>query len=306
MRIIDHVFENINVLELLGKMTLGEGDQLLEDKINSLVIQDRKLIVLDLSSVPYIDSTALAELMRAYRTVSTQGGRLVLCSLTQRVLAVLSISKAIVFYEVYDSVEEAVVSFGILRLEVSCPVCRPGTWMACSAARLVSCPVCDVRFSISLSEADVTRALSDGTTTRVSYLWWQTYYENGFGHEQVQLKFGRPSTMSVSGRLDLFAFDVVLRAWEAVSRPRRIIFDLSAVRFFSPASIARLMELCANTDGTSKGVVLWGPGSPAPPPPGHEHLVGPAVFTNLSDAVRTLETVMDAPQSIDVHLRRRE
>ena len=176
-------------------MTLGEGDELLKHTIHSLIAQDRRQIVLDLDRVPYVDSAGLGEIVRTYTVVSRQGGRLVYCRMTKRIVDLLSITKLLTLFDVFDTVGEAVKSFGVTALEVSCPVCHPRNWMACSRDRLLSCPICDVRFSVSLSESDVTRAASsDGMTTRVSYLWWQTYYENGFGHEQVQLKFGRPCT----------------------------------------------------------------------------------------------------------------
>ena len=64
------------ILDLRGKMTLGEGDELLKDKINSLIQQDRKQLVLNLADVPYIDSAVLGEIVRTYTTVSRQVARL--------------------------------------------------------------------------------------------------------------------------------------------------------------------------------------------------------------------------------------
>ena len=65
-----------HILDLKGKMTLGEGDEILKDKINSLVLQGRKKLVLNLADVPYIDSAGLGEIVRTYTTVSRQGGSL--------------------------------------------------------------------------------------------------------------------------------------------------------------------------------------------------------------------------------------
>ena len=65
---------DVAVLDLKGKMTLGEGDELLKDKVNSLLHQGRIKIILNLEGVPYVDSAGLGELVRTYTSVSRQGG----------------------------------------------------------------------------------------------------------------------------------------------------------------------------------------------------------------------------------------
>jgi anti-sigma B factor antagonist len=99
------------VLDLKGKVTLGEGDQLLKDKVNSLVNQGHKKIVLNLADVPYIDSAGLGEVVRTYTTVSRQGGSLKLLNLTKRITDLLSITKLLTVFETFDSENEAVRSF---------------------------------------------------------------------------------------------------------------------------------------------------------------------------------------------------
>ena len=94
-----------------GKMTLGEGDELLKDKVNSLVNQGHKKIVLNLADVPYIDSAGLGEVVRTYTTVSRQGGSLKLLNLTKRITDLLSITKLLTVFETFDSENEAVRSF---------------------------------------------------------------------------------------------------------------------------------------------------------------------------------------------------
>ena len=85
MQIEERAVGDVVVLDLKGKMTLGEGDELLKDKVNSLVNQGRKKIVLNLADVPYIDSAGLGEIVRTYTTVSRQGGSLKLLNLTKRI-----------------------------------------------------------------------------------------------------------------------------------------------------------------------------------------------------------------------------
>lgn len=111
MQIEERAAGNVIILDLKGKMTLGEGDEILKDKINSLVLQGRKKLVLNLADVPYIDSAGLGEIVRTYTTVSRQGGSLKLMNLTKRITDLLSITKLLTVFETYDTEADAVRSF---------------------------------------------------------------------------------------------------------------------------------------------------------------------------------------------------
>ena len=111
MQIDERAVGDVTILDLRGKITLGEGDELLKDKVNSLVNQGRKKIVLNLENVPYIDSAGLGEIVRTYTTVSRQGGSLKLLDLTKRITDLLSITKLLTVFETYDNEADAVRSF---------------------------------------------------------------------------------------------------------------------------------------------------------------------------------------------------
>jgi anti-sigma B factor antagonist len=111
MQIEERSAGDVIVLDLKGKMTLGEGDELLKDKINSLVQQGHRKIVLNLEGVPYIDSAGLGEIVRTYTTIGRQGGSLKLLNLTKRITDLLSITKLLTVFETYDSEADAVRSF---------------------------------------------------------------------------------------------------------------------------------------------------------------------------------------------------
>lgn len=115
MQIEERAVGDVIVLDLKGKITLGEGDELLKDKVNSLVNQGRKKIVLNLAGVPYIDSAGLGEIVRTYTTVSRQGGSLKLLNLTKRITDLLSITKLLTVFETFDSEGEAVESFSAAK-----------------------------------------------------------------------------------------------------------------------------------------------------------------------------------------------
>ena len=95
MQIEERNVGDVKVLDLKGKVTLGEGDELLKDKVNSLVNQGNKKIILNLAEVPYIDSAGLGEIVRTYTTVSRQGGSL----------------KLLTVFETFESENDAVRSF---------------------------------------------------------------------------------------------------------------------------------------------------------------------------------------------------
>ena len=111
MQIEERIVDDVTILDLKGKMTLGEGDELLKDKVNSLVNQGHKKIVLNLEDVPYIDSAGLGEIVRTYTTVSRQQGKLKLLNVSKRVYDLLVITKLLTIFDSYESEEDAVRSF---------------------------------------------------------------------------------------------------------------------------------------------------------------------------------------------------
>jgi anti-sigma B factor antagonist len=116
MQIEERPTGDIVVLDLKGKMTLGEGDELLKDKINSLVHQGRRKVVLNLEGVPYIDSAGLGEIVRTFTTISRQGGSMKLLNLTKRITDLLSITKLLTVFETYDNEADAVRSFSSAKV----------------------------------------------------------------------------------------------------------------------------------------------------------------------------------------------
>lgn len=116
MQIDQRTIGDVTVLDLKGKITLGEGDELLKDKVNSLVNQGHKKIVLNLADVPYIDSAGLGEIVRTYTTVSRQGGSLKLLNLTKRITDLLAITKLLTVFETFDSEGDAIKSFSAAKV----------------------------------------------------------------------------------------------------------------------------------------------------------------------------------------------
>ena len=111
MQIDERAVGDVVVLDLKGKITLGKGDELLKDKVNSLVNQGHRKILLNLAEVPYIDSAGLGEIVRTFTTVSRQGGNLKLLNLTKRITDLLAITKLLTVFETFDTENDAIRSF---------------------------------------------------------------------------------------------------------------------------------------------------------------------------------------------------
>jgi anti-sigma B factor antagonist len=111
MEIESRVAGDVILLDLKGKMILGEGDELLKDKVSSLIQQGHRKILLNLAAVPYVDSAGLGEIVRTYTTVSRIGGSLKLLNLTKRVHDLLAITRLLTVFETFDSEDDAVRSF---------------------------------------------------------------------------------------------------------------------------------------------------------------------------------------------------
>lgn len=111
MEIAERSSGDVKILDLHGKLTIGDGDELLKDKINSLVQQGHTKIVLNLGDVPYVDSAGLGQMVSSYRTVTRSGGSLRLLNLTTRIREVLTITKLLTVFDTYESESEALGSF---------------------------------------------------------------------------------------------------------------------------------------------------------------------------------------------------
>jgi len=102
---------DVTVIDVAGRITLGEGSSTLRDALRDLVKTDNKKILLNLKDVTYIDSSGIGELVSAYTTITNQGGNLKLLGLTNRVKDLLQITKLYTVFDVHEDEAHAVRSF---------------------------------------------------------------------------------------------------------------------------------------------------------------------------------------------------
>ena len=102
---------DVTVLDLEGKITIGEGSVSLRTAIRRLIEEGKKKILLNLAGVGYVDSSGIGELVSSYTTINREGGQLKLLKLTQKIKDLLTITKLLTVFDVYDDESQALNSF---------------------------------------------------------------------------------------------------------------------------------------------------------------------------------------------------
>ena len=103
--------DSVTVVDLSGRITLGEGSTVLRDAVRDLLNRGQKKILLNLGDVTYIDSSGIGELVSGFTTVTNQGGQLKLLNLTKKVHDLLQITKLYTVFEVHNDEAAALRSF---------------------------------------------------------------------------------------------------------------------------------------------------------------------------------------------------
>ena len=111
MEIHTRTIGDVHVLDISGKITLGEATKTIRHTISDLLVNGGKKIVLNLAEVNYIDSSGIGELVRTYTTVTKEGKQLKLLNLTPKIKELLTITKLLTVFDVYENEQAATASF---------------------------------------------------------------------------------------------------------------------------------------------------------------------------------------------------
>lgn len=103
---------SITIVDLAGKIALGESNRALHEAIRGLTSEGEKNILLNLANVTVIDSSGLGELVASYASVERNGGSLKLANLSDRFIELITITKLYTVFDVFDNEAEALASFG--------------------------------------------------------------------------------------------------------------------------------------------------------------------------------------------------
>jgi anti-sigma B factor antagonist len=111
MKIETRTVGDVRILDCSGKITLGEGTMAVRNSVRDILNRDVKKIVLNLADVNYIDSSGIGELVSTYTTVTNNGGQLKLLNLTKKIHELLTITKLITVFQVFDDEQSVLSSF---------------------------------------------------------------------------------------------------------------------------------------------------------------------------------------------------
>ena len=102
---------DVTVLDMSGKITIGEGSVSLRSAIRRLLEEGKKRILLNLAGVSYVDSSGIGELVSSYTAINKEGGQLKLLNLTQKLQDLLTITKLLTVFDVYEHEPDALNSY---------------------------------------------------------------------------------------------------------------------------------------------------------------------------------------------------
>lgn len=102
---------DVTILDMRGKVTIGEGSVALRNTIRRLLGEGKKNILLNLGNVGYVDSSGIGELVSSYTAVNKESGSLKLLSLTQKIRDLLAITKLLTVFDTFDDEGEALASY---------------------------------------------------------------------------------------------------------------------------------------------------------------------------------------------------
>ena len=111
LNIVEKEVNGVTVLEVGGRITLGEESNQLRTKLKDILSQGKTRLVPDLAEVTYIDSSGLGTLVAGFTSAQNQGANLKLANLTKRFNELLNITKLVTVFDVYPTVQDAVKSF---------------------------------------------------------------------------------------------------------------------------------------------------------------------------------------------------
>jgi anti-sigma B factor antagonist len=111
MKVSNRQVDGVTIVDMSGRITLGEGSVVLRDTIRDLIGKGQKKILLNLGDVTYIDSSGIGELVSAFTAVRREGGELKLLKLTKKVHDLLQITKLYTVFDIKDDEAVAIQSF---------------------------------------------------------------------------------------------------------------------------------------------------------------------------------------------------
>ena len=219
----------------------------MKDCVTALLESSCKKIVVNLAEVQYIDSSGLAAIVQIYATSVHLGVRLYYSHPSARLYDVFQLTKLATIFDVI-SPEDLVRHLADERLVASCPSCGPDSWVSLRVGlEYQPCRRCGIQLKLSSWPS-----VPEGGEVDVECAILRT---PAYDDEYVRLVIGTTQTITVEGRLDLFASEVVTRIWHLVPPPRRVVFEVAQSQY-TEAGLQPLLDLCAIADESNRSAIV--------------------------------------------------
>ena len=111
MKIEKRKKDDVLILDLKGKILIGDGIDDLKDAVNHAVQANENKVLLNFAEVPYLDSTGLGEVVRSYTSITKAGGTVKIVNLTNKVKDLLSVTKLLTVFDTFEDEKKAISSF---------------------------------------------------------------------------------------------------------------------------------------------------------------------------------------------------
>ena len=247
-RIRERLVDEVTVLDVSGRLTLGEGSSHLRDFVRHVVRRGDRWLLLNLGDVNFIDSSGVAELVRAFGTTKSEGGCLKLVNLVKRVKDLLIITRLYTLFESFNDEATAIRSFRGGFRYVHCPLCgrfRTGPPVENqSEFGPQKCILCDVEFLVE-------RLAGQAGTVCVRRLRVPTYFD-----EYLQISTGKHYRMEVVGRLNRFSFSFLRAVWRKLPAPRRVLLVLGDATDLEDNAAAVVGDFAADHSRDDRAVIV--------------------------------------------------
>jgi anti-sigma B factor antagonist len=233
---------DVTILDLNG--AIGFSDSPLHQAIRRLIKAGKKKIILNFEGVQHIDSGCIGEMAAAGSTLDRAGIRTGIANIRHS-QDLLGMTKLMTIYDVWETVEEGVAKLGELDAHIFCPVheCHKLTPFFDSWGR-GTCVYCGAEFHVKVVPSGPNKV-------SITSLVLRTYLS-----ESIRIDHGTPTTITIDGRLDLFASEILEKAWLTVPPPRHVLFRVDRLVDISPPGMQKLLALCDSREGDSSAVIL--------------------------------------------------
>jgi anti-sigma B factor antagonist len=274
------------VLELVGRLNIGEGSSVLRDRVQELSSGSEPIVILDLSGISYIDSSGIGELVRSFIVLANREKKLLICHPLLKTNDLLQITKLASVFQVFPSVEQALSSDRSPVRLFFCPVAGCDTWTPASSDTRQVCMHCASEIDTAPDDTSGGNERRERSRLRIpSYVG-----------EYVAIVPGSPCVLQIPRRFDLFVNNALKKALNTIGWNKSFnrdqvaaIVDLSELQELSEPGTAALLQVDQPVTDGNAAVFFAQPRSP-------EILQrisnSAAVHTSYTEAIDTLKNAL--------------